>query len=146
MSAQLTYSINTPKVVFEQFDDEVVLINLESGAYYSLDQAGADIWTSIQDGAAVGEIVQQMTSQYDGDHSDIEKGITEFVEHLVREELIAPAAGSTTRSTHAAESSQGEKKGSFAAPSLQKYSDLQELLLLDPIHEVDETGWPNSKS
>jgi hypothetical protein len=26
---------------------------------------------------------------------------------------------------------------------LHKYTDMEELLLLDPIHDVDETGWPN---
>jgi hypothetical protein len=25
---------------------------------------------------------------------------------------------------------------------LNKYSDMQELLLLDPIHDVDDAGWP----
>jgi hypothetical protein len=25
---------------------------------------------------------------------------------------------------------------------LQKYTDMADLLLLDPIHEVDEQGWP----
>jgi hypothetical protein len=30
----------------------------------------------------------------------------------------------------------------FAAPALNTFSDMQELLLLDPIHEVDEAGWP----
>jgi hypothetical protein len=29
-------------------------------------------------------------------------------------------------------------------PVLNKYTDMQDLLLLDPIHEVDERGWPNS--
>jgi hypothetical protein len=28
---------------------------------------------------------------------------------------------------------------------LQKFTDMQELLLLDPIHEVDERGWPHRK-
>ena len=28
---------------------------------------------------------------------------------------------------------------------MEKYDDMQELLLLDPIHEVDEAGWPVKK-
>ena len=34
------------------------------------------------------------------------------------------------------------EKPSFEAPILHKYTDMQDLLLLDPIHEVDEAGWP----
>jgi hypothetical protein len=33
----------------------------------------------------------------------------------------------------------------FVAPVLHKHTDMQDLLLLDPIHEVDETGWPSVK-
>ena len=34
----------------------------------------------------------------------------------------------------------------YTAPKLATYSDLQDLLLLDPIHDVDETGWPAAAS
>jgi hypothetical protein len=37
------------------------------------------------------------------------------------------------------------KQQEFSRPILTKYTDMKELLLLDPIHEVDETGWPNPK-
>ena len=33
----------------------------------------------------------------------------------------------------------------FDAPILKRYTDQQELLLLDPIHEVDDIGWPREK-
>ncbi|HAR48554.1 MAG TPA: hypothetical protein DCR81_00210 [Smithella sp.] len=33
----------------------------------------------------------------------------------------------------------------FNAPVLNKYTDMQDLLILDPIHEVDATGWPSTK-
>ena len=36
-------------------------------------------------------------------------------------------------------------KPDFQEPALQKYTDMEDLLLLDPIHEVDDTGWPNPK-
>ena len=31
----------------------------------------------------------------------------------------------------------------FETPVLEKYTDMAELLLLDPIHDVDATGWPH---
>ncbi len=31
----------------------------------------------------------------------------------------------------------------YEEPKLGKHTDMQELLLLDPVHEVGETGWPN---
>ena len=32
----------------------------------------------------------------------------------------------------------------FVAPELKRYADMQDLLLLDPVHDVDEKGWPNA--
>jgi hypothetical protein len=34
----------------------------------------------------------------------------------------------------------------FEPPKFAKYNDMQNLLLSDPIHDVDETGWPNLES
>jgi len=36
--------------------------------------------------------------------------------------------------------------GEFRAPVLNVYADMKDLLLLDPIHDVDEVGWPTPKS
>ena len=32
------------QIIYENFDDEAVIINLESGSYYSLDKSGAAVW------------------------------------------------------------------------------------------------------
>jgi hypothetical protein len=31
----------------------------------------------------------------------------------------------------------------WVAPTLTVYADMQDLFQLDPIHDVDETGWPS---
>ena len=37
------------------------------------------------------------------------------------------------------------EKLAYEHPVLQKYTDMEDLLLLDPIHDVDEAGWPARK-
>jgi predicted transcriptional regulator len=44
------FAINR-KVVHEVFDDEIVIINLDNGNYYTLTQTGADIWGLVETGA-----------------------------------------------------------------------------------------------
>jgi hypothetical protein len=56
MSFRQTFRVNAPAVVSEAFEDEVVIIHLESGAYYSLDQSGAAIWQLLQQGVDLTEI------------------------------------------------------------------------------------------
>ena len=44
MDKSLHFRINNPKVIHETIDGETVIVNLDSGNYYSLDATGADIW------------------------------------------------------------------------------------------------------
>ncbi len=34
----------------------------------------------------------------------------------------------------------------YTVPALTRYDDLDDLLLLDPIHEVDDAGWPIART
>ena len=43
----LVFSASGPEVIFENFGDEMVIANLASGFFYSLDGSGADIWNAL---------------------------------------------------------------------------------------------------
>ena len=67
----------------------------------------------------------------------------DLLAQLQQENLIVPVDGvASIALDQLLPSTNGHEKPSFNAPALQKYSDMQELLLLDPIHDVDEAGWP----
>jgi hypothetical protein len=53
---------------------------------------------------------------------------------LIRE---APAAG-----RNGAEVPSPASRRPFDEPLVERFTDMQNLLLLDPIHEVTEEGWP----
>ncbi len=139
------FRANTPKVVHEVYEDEVIIINLVSGHYYSIDLVGADVWNGIEKGLDLDALVAGIADKYEGDKDQIKDSIIGFIEQLKVEELIVPADGALSQVTSVGAKSQPSKT-SFEAPRLNKYSDMQELLLLDPIHDVDETGWPNRSS
>lgn len=141
--------INRPKVILEAFDDEVVLVNLDSGNYYTIDKVGVDIWEYIEQGADTDEIVKRVIDAHEADSSHIEVAVLEFVGELQQEGLVVPAetqeAESPCTETAHAEAEVKAKQLGFESPILNAYTDMQDLLLLDPIHEVDDTGWPNVK-
>ena len=126
---------------------EVVIIAFDSGNYYSLDKTGADIWNFIESGASVGEIVERIIRLYEGNRGVIENEVNKLIDELQIENLIIPEHSEKniqTNTTQVEPNSETERH-IFESPNLQKYTDVQELLLLDPIHEVNETGWPNMK-
>ena len=148
MAQSLHFRINQPKVIHEKFDDEVVIVNLESGNYYSLDKVGAEIWRLIDSGASLGDCTDEIADKYEGSRLDIENSVNRFVTEVQQDALIIPVESKETQirkesDTHV---ETGPSRLRFEGPVLHKYTDMQDLLLLDPIHEVDETGWPRTKA
>jgi len=148
MDTRARYKINSPDVIYENVDNEVLIIEFNTGNYYSTNNSGAEIWELLAAGAPVGEIIQKIGTKYSDGNGDIKTAVDQFFNELLDENLISPVKiepGDTEG--HAAEigTSTRSEQLVFEAPVLQKYSDMQELLLLDPIHEVDETGWPAPK-
>lgn len=147
MTQSKSFRINSPKVVRETIDGEVVIVNLDNGHYYSLVSAGADIWDGIERGISRDNLIEEMTQQYDGSREALECALESFIEELEQEELIVlEQTDALTRINSSGEQPNiSKEKVSFEPPVLQKYTDMEELLILDPIHDVDETGWPRAK-
>ncbi len=143
------FRINSPKVVHEIIDGEVVIVNLDKGDYYSLVKAGADIWEWLTRGISSSDILEDMVQRYDTSRENIEKTVNDLIEKLQSEELIIIDRTDESKTSNITnvptETNSNTEKLSFETPTLQKYTDMEELLALDPIHEVDEMGWPNAK-
>lgn len=139
------FRVNGPGVTHEVIDGEAVIINLETGNYYSLDLAGAEIWTLLAARASIGSIVERLAQSYACQRSELESAVVALVAQLDREQLIVPCSTAESEEPAVASSTMTVKKRAFQAPLLQKFTDMKELLLLDPIHEVDERGWPYKK-
>lgn len=139
------FQVNSPNVIHEIIDGEVVLINLETGSYYSIDSVGAVIWDYIGQGLSRSQIVEAIASGYKGEPADIDQGVQQLFAQLQAEQLIVPteASQSNGHSSPINAAANGQDAPKFEAPVLHKYTDMEDLLLLDPIHDVDETGWPN---
>jgi hypothetical protein len=96
-------------------------------------------------GASLGQIVKALTTRYTGDPLEIETGAYALVEKFAQEGLIIADNGTEAAGGEEAETSarQNGELPRFEFPTLHKYTDMEDLLLLDPIHDVDDTGWPN---
>lgn len=143
------YRVNSPQIVCETIDGEVVIVNLDKGYYYSLLKTGAEIWSRIERQLDRTSIIEEINCTYDGDIEEISTAIERFLEELQREEIIVPhdIANLTSATDHVPNTAEVRDKQLFERPILEKFTDMEDLLLLDPIHEVDvDAGWPNTKA
>ncbi len=141
----IRYQANQPSVAAESIDGETVIVQLRTGDYFSAPGTGCLVWEWLSQGASREEIVEGLTARYAVDRAAAGQSLDDFVADLLSHELLrvwpdAPE-GVNLDGSGAARSGLAE----WAAPMLEVYSDMKELLLLDPIHEVEEAGWPIAK-
>jgi hypothetical protein len=137
-----TYRVNSPSVASEIIDGEAVIMHLGSGQYFSTQDVGGVIWGMIEEGRPLDEMLDALGARYDAEPAAIAAALDGFLRELERHELIAPAEpGPSRNGTSVAPAS----RQPFAAPVLNVYTDMQDLLLLDPIHDVGQAGWPVPK-
>ncbi len=148
MASERVYRINTPNVVQETIEDEAVVINLVTGRYYSLEGSASFIWRFIENERPAREITEAISRHFSVPEDAAISTVEQFIEELAAEGLVVPVENPVPPSDVPPESlMQGLPTGEsgFSPPVLQKFTDMEDLLLLDPIHEVDDTGWPAIK-
>lgn len=135
------FRINSPAVVHEIIDGEAVIVNMKNGSYYSVDGVGAVAWGLIDEGKSLEKILGVLRSRYAGEPDEIEEGLSDLVHQLQKEKLILPDGHSDSVDRVLQEESSDDHgdRVAFRRPVLQKYSDMEELLLLDPVQEAPES-------
>jgi hypothetical protein len=129
-------SINKPHVNSEVFEDEVVVVNLLNGFYYSINKTGIDIWILIEKKLTKDQILKTFLEKYPDNR--IQEEVSEFVDELINESLVTEIKADEDNPVDIL----NILKSEYHKPGFEKYTDMQDILLLDPIHDIDETGWP----
>ena len=140
------YRVNSPNVVSETIDGEVVIVDLEKGDYYSLFNTAVDIWNAVERQADKDTIVEGIKQSYQAGDPAVEQAVVDFLERLQAEGLVVVESAESATDNAALQDGFNPENKAFEQPKLEKFTDMEDLLLLDPIHEADEaTGWPNVK-
>ena len=80
-----------------------------------------------------------------GDPGSLQQVIETFLHELVAEDLIQPTE-SATAVDGLSLPEDTEPKLIFDSPALFKYTEMENLIQMDPIREVDESGWPKRRT
>lgn len=132
-----------PQVIYEEADHEVVVVNLLQGTYYYLTGTAAFIWMGLHAGLTTHQVVEQIEAHV-VPPVPITSEVQSFIESLVSLCLVAPASALAAHAPPIPSVSE-YISAKYESPEIETYSDLQDILLLDPVHDVDESGWPTPK-
>jgi hypothetical protein len=132
------FRVNTENVVHEEVDGEVIAIDLTNGCYYSLSGSGPSAWEVLGGGASAGELSAAMESRFEAEPGAIETAMSDLLERLRESELVVPVDGADPPPP----SPPDGERAPFRSPGFERYTDMKDYFLLDPIHEVGDAGWP----
>ena len=134
------FTVDASGVISERFDDEVIAINLNRGTYYSLNRTAAEIFELLAAEPSLEEILAALAIRYGAPVEEMQMPVAQFMSQLESEGLVKRAQARTAAARPSSPAM--VQKTPFLAPSLAVHRDMQDLFLLDPIHEVSEAGWP----
>jgi len=75
-------------VVARQVEEDLVLLDLESGIYFALDPVGARIWALVADGASLAAARDTMLEEFNVEAERLEQDIRALISELEQRKLI----------------------------------------------------------
>jgi hypothetical protein len=105
--------------------DTLVLLDLETGRYYSLNASAAAIWAEAARGATPADCAQALRSRYAGlGANDARAAVEDLLDDLSRRGLLTDGE---PRPDGAAPTQELPAAGSFQYPTLEEHEALQEV-------------------
>ncbi len=120
-----------PAVVSQDFPDETIVIHLDTGSYYSLNPPAAALWRMLCSGCPLESLL--------AGSPQMETAIRKAFATMLEGGLIVP------REAGAGPSGPGGCSALEGEPLITAYADMADLFQLDPVHDVDEAGWPSTQ-
>ena len=131
------YASNRPLVVSDTIEDETVILHHGTGRYFDTAGTGAFIWGELEAARSPRAIARDLVVRSGISVEIALAAVRSFFTELIDNDLISKQCGeglagpgSTTGPT------------TYSVPTLGVHTDLADMLLLDPIHDVGPTGWP----
>jgi hypothetical protein len=75
-------------VVWRDLEGEIVILNLTSGVYFSVDGVGTRIWTLMSEQVATDDIVRKLISEFDVEEAQLRSDMESLMRDLASQGLI----------------------------------------------------------
>ena len=121
--------VKTDSIIHDTIEGEAVVMNLEAGVYYSFNLPATSIWEYV----LVESPYEEDLLRHVGQHN------VDFIDFLLEQGLVVREVMNTKHLTQ-----QTNFSSELRTAEWQVFSDMKDLLLLDPVHDIalNEQGWP----
>ncbi len=131
-------------IIFEVIDQEIVVISLATGVYFSLKSPASAVFALLESGCPQHELVSRLEFLFDTKLDGLSNEIESFVDSLVAESIMESCSSDQCGSFDLATIDSLVVKP-FQAPVIEKFEDMQDLFLLDPVHPIAQESARNAE-
>ena len=128
------YILN-PRLAADVFDGEYIIANLETGLYYSVQGAAVSLLHCLPFSSEQ-QVITVFLEAFPENAEMIKEELSSIFKELVSQDIILRREDILIENGPECIAPSDYVPGKF-----NRYADMQDLLMLDPIHDVDESGW-----
>lgn len=77
-----------PEMVTSKIDNEIVMMSIEKGEYYGLDETGTYIWEMIETPVTVENLIQNLMNEFEVEMEQCQNDTLEFLKDLYGKGLL----------------------------------------------------------
>ncbi|HQH42040.1 MAG TPA: lasso peptide biosynthesis PqqD family chaperone [Bacteroidales bacterium] len=86
-----TFYRRNPDLIFSDMDGETVMMSIQNGEYYGLDEVGSRIWQLLENPESAETLTQKLIEEYEVPQETCLSDVMEFLNILAEKQLIVPA-------------------------------------------------------
>lgn len=83
-----TVVVRSPDQVSGELDGKVVLLSIENGEYYNMNEVGSRIWALLEQPMTVGALIEGLMAEFDVTQEQCELEVAAFLGQLSKDKLL----------------------------------------------------------
>jgi hypothetical protein len=91
MSTPISFAarVSIPQdVMYQELDDESVILNMESGLYFGLDAVGSRIWRAVTEADSIEHAFKTLSAEFDVEEPKLRSDLGELIGELLDQGLL----------------------------------------------------------
>jgi len=80
--------VQIEEIVASDIDGETVMMSVENGKYYGLDDIGSRIWELIERPIRISDLIDRLLERFDVDRETCEKDVLKFLNELNDDRIL----------------------------------------------------------
>ena len=78
----------SPSVLVAEVDGEIVMMSIEQGRYFGMDDIGSDIWKRIDPPCSFAELIDRLAADYDADRATIAADVRALLLRMAAHDVV----------------------------------------------------------